>query len=192
MNLFEDEKFRNMCIQYHIDPAIVEGKLLLICPKIPSKETMEALAGMIPKDVIWEFKEGLSVMTIGAIRAALHIYGIPEPAFEFEDEGRVTIHFPMLTTEVTQPSSPLWDHIVKLLERDPFTKAWEIRVNEMMYRNSSGFILGQESHKDYLNDPKINDDRFDYDRDFLPKDVGMDVKILLESCGSVEEFLKNI
>ena len=38
----------------------------------------------------------------------------------------------------------------------------------------------------------IKDSRFDYDRDFLPKDVGTDVKILLESCNSIDEFLKLI
>lgn len=40
--------------------------------------------------------------------------------------------------------------------------------------------------------PAVTDDRFDYDRDFLPVDVGMDVKIMLESCSSVEEFLAQI
>ena len=190
---FDNEMFKNICIQYHIDPAFIEGgKLLLFCPKIPSKETEEALARIIPKGVIWEFKEGLSVMTIGAIKAALYIYGIPEPAFEFEDGGKVTIHFSILTTEVTQPNSPLWDHVAQLLQRDPFTRVWKIKVNEMVYRDSSGFILGQESHKEILDNPKIYDDRFNYDRDFLPKDVGMDVKILLESSKSVEEFLNNI
>lgn len=40
--------------------------------------------------------------------------------------------------------------------------------------------------------PAVEDDRFDYDRDFLPADIGTDVKIILESCSSVEEFLAQI
>ncbi|MBE3145397.1 MAG: hypothetical protein IMZ61_15970, partial [Planctomycetes bacterium] len=38
----------------------------------------------------------------------------------------------------------------------------------------------------------VKDERFDYERPFLPEDVVTDVKILLETTGSVEEFLKSI
>jgi hypothetical protein len=40
--------------------------------------------------------------------------------------------------------------------------------------------------------PNLDDGRFEYEKDFLPADAATDVRILLESTGSVDEFLKQI
>jgi hypothetical protein len=99
---------------------------------------------------------------------------------------------------------------VEILQRDPFTQAYEIRVGccqenpaGEVYRNSEGVSEepddGPVHRKSPLltaakkvKTPKISDGRFDYDKEFLPKDVALDVKILLESCPTMEEFLRNI
>jgi hypothetical protein len=67
-------------------------------------------------------------------------------------------------------------------------------LSEQAKENMSEFQQAQRRAQRNTPPPKpaVKDDRFDYDREFLPKDVATDVKILLETCGSVEEFLKNI
>jgi len=50
----------------------------------------------------------------------------------------------------------------------------------------------KSSEKTSSNSPTIKDDRFSDDRDFLPKDIGTDVKILLETCNSIDDFIKQI
>ena len=221
---FDNPKFRELCMQNNIEPVITgEDRLVLICPKLPDKQTASAFAEMIPKGMAWDFAEGLSTMTISAIKMMLAMYRVPMVAFKFSGDGKVVLMTPPLkASTATQSGSPLWDLIVGVLQRDPFTQAYEIRVGcceenpeGEVYRNSDGYAKSDPSNSDGVPEenevegpahqespllaaakrvpvPKITDDRFDYDKDFLPKDVGTDVKILLESCNSVEEFLKNI
>jgi hypothetical protein len=145
--------------------------------------------------------------------------------FKFVEGGKVVLMMPPLKANTaTQPGSPLWDQVIALLQQDPFTKSYEIRVGcchedpaGNIYRDSNGYarpdpVEGVPEENEVDEEPrpvhqesplltaakkdgkalKITDDRFDYDKDFLPKDVATDVKILLESCNSIEEFIKNI
>lgn len=65
-------------------------------------------------------------------------------------------------------------------------------LSEQAKESTQEFQRAQREPPKPVVKAKVEDNRFDYDREFLPKDVGTDVKILLESCNSVEEFLKNI
>lgn len=65
-------------------------------------------------------------------------------------------------------------------------------LSEQAKANMQEFQRAQREPPKPIVTAKVEDDRFDYDRDFLPVDVGMDVKILLESTNSVEDFLKSI
>jgi hypothetical protein len=132
-----------------------------------------------------------------------------------DKEGEVALIVLMVNqTPSNQPDAPIWREAGQLLQKDPFVKHWSIIVGPDLVRNSEGFVKGdvrtfnsypeemEESQPDWEEKKSISgtskvpattkDDRFDYDREFLPEDVGMDVKILLESCQTVEEFLKNI
>jgi hypothetical protein len=208
----------------NIEPVISgDDRLVLICPKLPDEQTAEAFAAIIPKELEWGFSEGLSTMTMATIKVMLALFSVPMVAFKFVEGGKVVIMMPPLKGTATQPGSPMWDQVVGLLQRDAFTKTYEIRVgcteenpNGEVYRDSNGYTKpdpvdgvpgeneveeGEPVHQESplltaakkgVKPPEIKDDRFDYDREFLPKDVGTDVKILLESCQSVEEFLQKI
>jgi len=214
---FDNPSFRNICIENHIEPMMNNGRLFLICPKLPDEKTAEALKGLIPKEVDWRFAEGMSSMIMAAIKVMLAMFGVPSVAFGFGEGGRVILDLPPLRkSTATQPGSPLWNQVASLIQRDPFTQSWQIRVDGEVYRDSEGYSKPDpidgvpedfEDEEDpqpvhqgsplltaakKVKPPEIKDDRFDYDKEFLPKDVGTDVKILLESCQSVEEFLKNI
>lgn len=220
---FDNPKFRDLCIQNHIEPVISgDERLVLICPKLPDEQTASTFAELLPKDLDWGFSEGMSTVTMASIKVMLAMYGATRVVFQFVEGGKVVLLMPPLKGTALQPGSPLWDQVVMILQKDPFTKAYEIRVGCCeekpegdVYRNSDGYAKPDPSNAEGVPEenevdepvhqesplltaakkapvPKITDDRFDYDKEFLPKDVGTDVKILLESCNSVEEFLKNI
>ena len=221
---FNNPKFRTLCMQNHVEPVISgDDRLVLICPKLPDEHTYESFAELIPKDLEWGFSEGMCTMNMAAVKMMLAMFHVPGVVFKFVEGGKVVLLMPPLKGTATQPGSPLWDQVISILQRDPFTQAYEIRVGCCeenpagdVYRNSEGYAKPDSSNVDGVPEenevddepvhqesplltaakkgpvPKITDDRFDYDKEFLPKDVGTDVKILLESCDSVDEFLKNI
>jgi hypothetical protein len=100
------------------------------------------------------------------------------------------------------------------LKKDPFVETFTIKINGKVVRDSSQYvgssepspiddegdddqehsyqILSEAPRQSTRTPTAVKDDRFAYERPFLPKDVATDVKILLESTGSVEEFLKKI
>ena len=214
---FDNPKFRELCIENHIEPVITgDDQLILVCPKLPDEHMVSAFAELIPQELEWGFSEGLSTGSVAAVKIILGMFYVPLVVFKFETGGRVVLLIPPLNKNVRGhiPSS-LWDQVVAILLRDPFTRSYEIRVgccqeNPMgeVYRNSEGDpVKGVSEESDNgpvhqesplltaakkVKTPKISDDRFNYDKEFLPKDVASDVKILLESCKNVEEFLRNI
>jgi hypothetical protein len=214
---FDNPKFRNLCIENRIEPMINgEDRLVLLCPKLPDDNIKDQFKALIPSDMSWDFAEGLSHTIISAVKVLLVMFGVPAAAFGFgpAGSGAVELMIPEAPkATATQPGSPLWDQVANLLQRDPFTKVYRIVVGGEVYRDSTtGYVkpddfdgvsedMPQPAHQESqlltaakkgVKPPTITDDRFDYDKDFLPKDVGTDVRIMLESCNSVEDFLKNI
>jgi hypothetical protein len=204
---FFNEGFKNFCKEKGLEPKItVDDRLVLICPKIPDKTEQENIAKgikeLLPSEVQWSLSEGLSVQTEKTLSSYLAMYGIGGCGMVYGPEGEIALIFPSVPdTTAMQPESPVWQEVGNLLMRDPYVKGYHIIVQGEVYRNSDGYVKPDTSIDDILNTksavkgfkaPEIKDDRFDDGRDFLPKDVATDVKILLESCDSVDDFLRNI
>lgn len=236
---FYNSAFKEFCKTRGLEPQLndIGDRLVLICPKVPEQplqdEIAKELTEFVPGEVEWGFSPGLSEGTRRVLGAYLKANGVPDAveasgplgtmrmpnkALAYGDDGDVTLIF-LALPKVTalQPGSPVWREIGHLLQKDPYTKTWQIVVGQDVYRNSEGYEKPDEDPNEGMDMnsedtsremplipqtpivranagekfPKINDNRFDRDRDPLPKD-NMDLKILLESCGSVEEFLKNI
>jgi len=214
---FDNPKFRDLCIKNQLEPVIGNGHLVFICPKLPGKEIEEALAELIPKEFKWEFRERMSTMFEAAIRMVLMIYGVMSGKFQFNPNGEVILELPALKKSMaTQPGSPLWDKIAGMIKQDAFTKSFQIRVDGEVYRDSDGYSkpdpvegIPEDNFEDNVHPvhqespllkaakrvtvpDDVKDGRFDNGRDYLPTDVGTDVRILLESTLSVDDFLNNI
>lgn len=92
----------------------------------------------------------------------------------------------------------VWTDLKIALRRNQFIKAFLIRLNgrNIFEHLPEGVAEERKMLNEYMKEQttlvEFNDSRFDSDREFLPPDVSTDLKILLESTGSVEEFLKSV
>ena len=211
---FDQKDFLNLCKANRIEPMITgDNKLVLVCPKHPGKDVEDKFKAMIPAEVPWAFAEGLSQVTISRIKAGLNGIGIVKVIVQMLPGHRVVLDiYPPSGHPLAGSTSPIWDLVAGMLQKDSFVQTFAIRVDGQMVRNSEQYVGSPElpiddegdhyMEHDHNNlpgaEPKrtpvisVKDDRFAYDRPYLPEDVEIDVKILLESTGSVEEFLKNI
>jgi hypothetical protein len=213
----DDPKFRQLCKENRIEYVVTgDRRLHLICSKKPDPSILKAFKELIPPQQQWVVEEGLSTSTKTAVTVMLGFYGMH---VEFTmNNGMVIVEVSNASGNIAYPDNDIWNQIGTCLRRDPYLKEFQIQVNGELYRDSTGYtktvdtspteddnILFRYPEREPAHQetpllravkkgptPVIKDDRFDYDRDFLPPDVGMDVKILLESCNSVEEFLKKI
>jgi hypothetical protein len=211
---FSMKEFLDLCKVTRVEPMITgDHKLVLVCPKYPGDEVAEKFKALIPEEVPWTFAEGLSQSTMVQLKIGLKSIGFNRVVIQNMPGHRVALDIePPEDHPLKGMTSPVWDIIAGLLKKDPFVETFIIRVNGKVVRDSSQYVGSTEpspidEEGDYMEHdyniqpeaprtttklPATNDNRFAYDRPFLPKDVATDVKILLESSGTVEEFLKNI
>jgi hypothetical protein len=199
-----------------LQKEIVRGIEILV-PKEVQVEIQPGLS-MNTRRIIMTFLRSHGIQPFMKVQGACGDVAIANIALLInpDKEGEVALIVLMVDqTPSVQPDAPIWREAGQLLQKDPFVKHWSIIVGPDLVRNSEGFVKGdvrtfdsnpeessdfEEPYEEFQSQPNlrpskiqaIKDDRFDYDREFLPEDVGMDVKILLESCHTVEEFLKNI
>lgn len=217
---FDNPRFRSLCQQNRIE-AMINGnrKLVLLCPKYPGQEVEKQFKELIPEGQAWEIVMGLSTPIMATIKVILLMYGITDVGFKSLPGNKAIIEIFDVSKKnmATQPGSPLWRQVAAFLERDPFVQSYEIIVDNEVYLNSDGYAKadtptisaeGEEFDEESMSSPrhvssplvgrvrgsslKITDDRFDYNRSYLPKDAATDIRILLESTKTVDDFLKNI
>jgi hypothetical protein len=214
-NFFDQQEFLALCKTNNIEPMITgDNRLVLMCPKYPGDGVAEKFKAMIPQEVPWTFVEGLSQTTMTNLKRGLKSVGLRALVQNMSDHRVVVDINPPENHPLAGTTSPIWDIFSGILKKDPFVETFIIRVNGKVVRDSSQYVESTESspiddegdyqehnyqilpeaHRPTTRTPAVSvkDNRFEYDRPFLPKDVATDVKILLESTGSVEEFLKSI
>jgi len=234
-----NNEFIEACLSRHIEPVIDgNGKLTLICARVPSQEEQAKIQGLIPQGQEVSWKEGVRQYTYACLKYALQTAGAYAvrltnlPGHRLRIEVRTSEDNPNMVPE-------FWAILACLLRKDPYINGYEIILNDVRVWDSmsetpdsvpdipgcgleDGYKLGEQLKKriaselDQIKDKimdmltsdtpskekvvpavkqqqaSFSDDRFGYEREYLPPDVATDVKILLESTGSVEEFLKRI
>jgi hypothetical protein len=206
---FDTREFLDLCRTNKVEPMVTsDHRLVLVCPKYPGKDVESKFKAMIPEEVSWMFAEGLCQTTLIHIKMGLKSIGLDKVLIHNLPNHRVTVDVEAPEGHpLAGSTSPVWDMVASILKKDSFAETFIIRVNGSVVRDSSQYVgspdVPIDDEGDYMEDyvPEqskrvpavpVKDDRFDNERSFLPKDVGTDVKILLETTGSVEEFLKNI
>jgi hypothetical protein len=217
-----NQEFIRKCKEKGVEPIRNGmGQLLLICPRIPPKEVQEEILAMVPSAVSSGFVPSLSNTTKAMIGLLLAQYGVTGLAFGSNNQGSCALEVEGEERTALMPESPLWGKVIHLIKNDPFTQNYLIKLNGKVIADSqSGDYVPEEADFDesgdptdavlnefqveamnaatekvqarFGNTPQIKDDRFEYEKDFLPPDVGTDLRIILESTNSVEEFLKSI
>jgi len=204
-----NQEFIRKCKEKGVEPIRNGmGQLLLICPRIPPKEVQEEILAMVPSAVSSGFVPSLSNTTKAMIGLLLAQYGVTGLAFGSNNQGSCALEVEGEERTALMPESPLWGKVIHLMKNDPYTRDYQIRLNgKTIIDSQSGeyvpppVIDSDEDSYEESESPSrpvekplvaVKDDRFDYDRDFLPPDVGTDLRIVLESTKSVDEFLKLI
>ena len=205
-----DREMIEVLTSYHIEIAAAGGMTTFVCPRMPPPAVKAMIEKKLPYNLDRQFIEDVSIGTtlllmeeVEKHHATIKIQSLP-------------VHRAVLDICTDESSSlkddniPVWGKIMAVISRDSFVEAFEIRLNgetiftseesqTKIMREAAVEVLS-ELEEEVLSDLKKNvpplkaleDNRFDYDRDYLPTDVGTDVKILLESCNTVEDFLKSI
>ena len=210
-----DREMIEVLSSYHIEIAAAEGMTTFVCPRMPPPAVKALIERKLPHNLDRQFIEDVSIGTtlllieeVEKHHATIKIQSLPA-------------HRAVLDVSADESSSlkddnvSVWGKIMAVISRDSFVESFEIRLNgeaiftseasqTKIMRDAAVEVLS-ELEEEVLSDLKKNapphretiikapeDNRFDYDRDYLPTDVGTDVKILLESCNTVEDFLKSI
>jgi hypothetical protein len=196
--MWYNPKIFELCMRYQIEPVFREKLLILTCSKEPSDEFLQELDSLLPKDVVVEGRIGLKRSTVAFINIVMAVFGGNVESFLCPNIGEVILK---VTTpddnKALDPVSEFWDQIVSRLVADSFTEQYTI------YRNGVEVRRGAVSKKEEgvssvpkidnkIVVPKSNEDRFDYDREFLPPDVGTDVRIALETTQDSGAFLRSL
>jgi len=207
------KEFKDLCQQNGIEPVRDKnGRLQLICPRYPSQDVQDKIKSL-SQDPTAEFVPALRTNTRALIGVLLAQFGVTGLSFIYDSQGTVVLDVEGEDRTALQPSNPgVWGKVCYMLVTDPYTKHFMIQFNGKpiiasdppeYLRNDmadSGDPTDEEAmnaatekvQARFGNTPQIKDDRFDYDKDFLPQDIGTDVRILAESTNSVEDFLKSI
>jgi hypothetical protein len=214
-----DKRFINACQEAGVEPVINgHNQLLLMCPKIPSQEEQDRIVGLIPPNQPYGFIETMKTTTKAAISILLKMFGAESVMFKTSNDHNVDVIVeanPNITS--LEPASPMWKQVAAALKLDQFVKTFHISVNGQKALSSDDVAPGEleegpdekilasmvrdevgededetPPHRETKSLVKIKDDRFSEDRPYLPADVGLDVRILLESTSSVEAFLAAI
>jgi len=202
---FDNETFRDLCISNHLEAFINgDGQLILSGSKLPSPEVQKKFKALIPPEQPTMFTEGMSVAKMAILKVYLLAYGVSKVLFQHTSQGHVNFRaYTEDKSQATQPGSPLWDDVAAGLRSDPYVKTFKIYVNDKLYRDSEGYSEPDEPYEGSPEDrepvrekasPKIavKDDRFAYEREYLPPDVGTDVQILLETSEDSQAFIDRI
>lgn len=198
------------CFDFNLEPAYDEKEKILYIfgTEVPDQEVQEQILALIPKEQPVKFLSSITGGTKALICLLLKFSGGSGIIFRCNPDHEVILEVESSNKLISDPSSPMWAEITRILKADAFTKTIKYVINGEAYEpvgnsdsSESPFESYKEEERSMRRRPlpkskpvpgKVNDNRFDYDREYLPEDVGRDVKILLETSDSVEEFLGKI
>jgi hypothetical protein len=150
--------------------------LLIVCPEIPGATVANELLHMVPANVKVLFYESIKRSTSVELQTLFMQAGIV-PQITPEQGHKVTIK--VMNPNAPEPHDELWGRIEDLLKRDGYAKSWEIQVNGARIVYDLKMVQEAQQHHN-IRDCTITD-----------QDI-TDVRILLNSTNSVDEFLAKL
>jgi hypothetical protein len=182
MNLNEDIKwardFLKICIDNDIEPALEGHEYLLVVPKMPPQEVQDKLREVIPPDIQYRYVEGPRLLTTNGLKGLFQQMAVKSALIEMKDHTmifKIEGDAPALTDEDAQGIA----FMKKVLEADPFVENWKVIVdNKTIYDSTIDKMLAMQVRPE---------------RDACPtKDDILDLRITLENCQDVNDFINSL
>lgn len=163
------EQLKKTCLNKGYDLVQDKGTLVIICPDEPEESFKNSLKTLVT--VPLEFRVAPSVGTQMALLRLVELLG---------GQMEVKNHHLNLNCHNDAPDESLWDNLSELLSKDVYFKSWSVTVKgkDVMTHDRNVAKECQTQHN--LRDlPFSNDDI-------------LNLRISLNACNSVEEFIKEI
>jgi hypothetical protein len=149
-------------------------KLVFICAKTPDNETLATLLDLVPNN--------LECLFIETVKSSTPL----ELAFLVQQSGGVMTFFEpkghhveiKIKGSLPPTDDPVWADVQEILVKDGYADSWEIKINDEKIVYDAKMAREMESHN-------IRD------RGFTDSDL-TDLKIMLESTNTVDEFLATL
>jgi hypothetical protein len=173
-------EFETICRQNSIEPLTNGNMLLLIVPKMPKEDIKQKIREIVPSELELQYQEGPKIVTTESLKILFTNVGAKSASVKFI--GHTMIIDILCDSEaLTSEDSPVWLSLTALLKNDAFILAWKVIVN--------GKVMSEFDHR--IN--KAISSRSAPERDICPTlDEILDLRITLENCKDVNDFIKSL
>jgi hypothetical protein len=172
------EEFNDLCIKYKMEPIVDGSDYLIVVPKIPSQDIQNRLRAIVPQEIQYRYLESAKLSTTLSLKVLFHQIGGVTASAEMKGHTmifKIDGESPALTDE----ESPVLNAIKTILNADAFIENWKIILNgTTIYDSKLNKMLAMQVRPE---------------RDICPtKDDILNLRITLETCQDVEEFINSI
>lgn len=178
-------EFNDKCAKLGIEPVMSRdgSAVRFVCPKLPDKKIQDEVLKDVPSEIKSEWKEDMKSSTEGSIQiiceqlrsvGVLKKITVDRPAphkLKLVLEGR---------EDVLAKDGPAIETIEEILKLDAYVDCFEIIVNEEKVGSFNRSISTALANRGAP------------DRGKITEDDSVNLKILLETCSSVDDFIKNM
>jgi len=175
------ENIRTRLQQLKVEPISRNGKIMMICPKLPDSKLQEELNREISSETSLpvEWEEGIKYTTYETLKTTLRMAGAGalKVGIKSPHEVLVVVSGELRVEEDDLPA--VWNTIADVLSKDGYTTGLEITYNGQVVLTKNDAVAR------VLQGNPVRD---------LPitKEDVLDVRILVNAAKSVDEFLKSI
>lgn len=176
-----ETNFINACSKYNIEPVQIDGKMLFICPKMPSEEIQKEILSTFPKpeDVVYKFVEQPRMETMEGLKILFGKAGAKHAEMAIEGHT-LLINISSDSPVLTETESDAWPVITQILRADPFVEGWVVKVNDtVMSQYDAKLAKMLENHAP---------ERI---RSITDEDV-LNLRISLETAQDVNDFINSL
>jgi len=143
------------------------NKLIFICPKMPEEKTKIELIDLLPKELPYDFVEGIKQSTLIKLKAVTMNFGI----YSANVTGSKNMSFIVNSAQSEEVKEKIFEAVDGIFRDDGFFEGWKIKINNEERFYFPTVDIGAK------RDTRIR------------KDDILNIKIALNTTTSVEEFM---
>jgi hypothetical protein len=169
-----------VCRDYKIEPMLEGPDFLLVVPKMPSQEVQDKLKSIIPPEIKYRYVEGPRLVTTISLRTLFQqIPGISATVEIKDKEHEMIFKIDGDAGAFSEEDSQALAFMKSILNADTFVENWKIIVNgTTIYDSKISKMLAMQVRPE---------------RDACPTlDEIMDLRITLENCQTIDEFINSL
>ena len=175
-----ERDFDRLCGEHKIEPVLEGSEFLLVVPKMPSQEIQDKLKTIIPPEIKYRYVEGPRLVTTISLQTMFkQIQGISATVEIKDKEHSMIFKIDGDAGAFSEEDSQALAFMKSLLNADTFVENWKIIVNgTTIYDSKISKMLAMQVRPE---------------RDACPTlDEIMDLRITLENCQTIDEFINSL